>query len=271
MVGTSDELLPDRGPVAARRALEAADAVWVFDGRATVGVVVQRLLELAGFALMFQGALYGGLLVGQWVWVAVGLGVVLLAYESPVGRLAGAEPRRWRTRWRVTLVAVVMVLILLRGLGALGSWVAANDGVFPVGLAVVAGGYLLAPVARWVWSRHRPRGTTAWPDGAQAFAVLSVLARAQWVHPDRLSVLTGLPRDRSAAWVQACAARGLAVPAARGRVFLRNAEITAAGLTRLDAWTSELTRRAAGAQPWTESTAPTSADVIVDSSSSEVT
>ena len=135
MVGSPDDLLPDRGPVAARQALAAADALRIFDGRATVWVVVQRLLEVAGFVLIFLGALYGGMLVGQWVWVAVGLAVVVLAYEGPVAPLAGAEPKRWRTRWRVLLVAVVMVLILLRGMGALGSWVAANDLVFPVALA----------------------------------------------------------------------------------------------------------------------------------------
>jgi len=271
MAGSPDDLLPDRGPLAARQALAAADELRVFHGRATVGVVVQRSLEVAGFVLIAQGALYGGMLVGQWAWVLVGVGVVAFASEGPVGRLAGAEPRRWRTRWRVTLVAAAMVLILLRGMGALGSWVAANDRVFPAGLALVAVGYLLAPVARWAWSRRRAPGTTAWPDGAQAFAVLSVLAGAQWVHPDRLSVLTGLPRGRCDDWVRACAVRGLAVPAARGRVFLRKAEITPAGLDRLDVWTSELTRRAAGAQPWTDSTAPTSAEVIDDRSSSDVT
>jgi len=271
MLGSPDDLLPDRGPAAARQALAAAEQLRIFDGRATVWVVVQRLLEVAGFVLIFLGALYGGMLVGQWVWVAVGLAVVVLAHEGPVAPLAGAEPKRWRTRWRVVLVAAVMVLILLRGMRALGSWVAENDLVFPVGLVTVAVGYFLAPVVRWAWSRRRAPGTTAWPDGAQGFAVLSVLAGAQWVHPDRLSVLTGLPRDRCDDWVRACAVRGLAVPAARGRVFLRNAEITPAGLARLDAWTFELTRRAAGAQPWADSTAPTSPDVIVDSSSSDVT
>ena len=45
----------------------------------------------------------------------------------------------------------------------------------------------------------------------------------------------------------------------------------AAGLARLDAWTDLLRQRAAGAQPWTDSTAPTSADVSSDRSSSDVT
>ena len=163
-------------------------------------------------------------------------------------------------------------MILLDAMGALGSWPSAQrDRPLAVGLAVVAAGHLLAPVVRWAWSRRRPRGTTAWPDGAQAYAVLSVLARAQWVHPHRLSLLTGLPLDRCDEWVRACAVRGLAVPAGRGRVFSRNAEITPRGLARLDRWTAELTSRAAGAQPCTDSTAPTSADVTSDRSSSEVT
>ncbi|HET7821243.1 MAG TPA: hypothetical protein VFL10_06930, partial [Ornithinibacter sp.] len=115
---------------------------------------------------------------------------------------------------------------------------------FVVGAAVLAVCYLAAPVVRWLWSRRRPRGATVWPDGAQAYAVLTVLSRAEWVHPDRLAVLTGLPRDRCDAWLRACAVRGLATTARRA-FLMRNAEITAGGRARLAQWDSELATRAA--------------------------
>jgi hypothetical protein len=140
-----------------------------------------------------------------------------------------------------------------------------------IGWAVVAACYLLAPVVRWLWSLHRPQDTTTWPDGAQAYAVLAVLARVRCMHPDRLATLTGLPRERCDEWVAACAVRGLAVRAGRRRGLLRNAEITAAGLARLDAWTAELSARAASAQPCTDSTAPTSPAVSSERSASDVT
>ena len=101
--------------------------------------------------------------------------------------------------------------------------------------------------------------------------MLSVVARVQWMHRVRLAELTGMSVDQCDAWVGACTARRLVVPAARRAILTRHPEITAAGRARLDAWTSELTRRSAGAQPWTDSTAPTSAEVSSDRSSSEVT
>ena len=103
MVGTPDEMLPDRGPVAAAEALRAAGELRVFDGHATAWLVAQRVLEIAAVAMIFVGVVFGSILVGQWVWVAVGLGVLLFAWEGPVSRRAGAEPLRWPTRrpgWR---------------------------------------------------------------------------------------------------------------------------------------------------------------------------
>jgi len=76
--------------------------------------------------------------------------------------------------------------------------------------------------------------------------VLSVPCRVQWMHPDRRAVLTRMSQEQCDAWVAACAARGLVVPAARRWVLLRHAELTASGLAWLDAWTVEFTRRAAG-------------------------
>lgn len=272
MAGTVDELLPDRGPVAAKQALRAAAEIRVWDGRATVWLMAQRLLEIAGFVMLLGGVVLGSVLVGQWVWIVGGAAVLLLAWEGPLGRRAGAEPRRWPTRWRAALVTVGLVAVVLAAAGVLGSRAVEDDGGVAVDpLLAIAGCYLLAPVVRWAWSRRRPHGLTAWPDGAQAYAVLAVLARVQWMHPDRLATLTGLPRERCDEWVAACAARGLAVTAARRWVLLRNPEVTAAGLARLDAWTAELTDRAAAAQPCTDSTAPTKAEVSSDRSSSDVT
>ena len=94
---------------------------------------------------------------------------------------------------------------------------------FVVGAAALAACYLVAPRSCAGCGRVAgPRGATAWPDGAQAYAVLAVLSRAQWVHPDRLAVLTGLPRDRCDEWLRACAARGLATTAARRAFLMRN-------------------------------------------------
>ena len=59
MVGTPDEMLPDRGPQAADEALRAADELRVFDGRATAWLVLQRLLEMTGFTIFFGGVLFG--------------------------------------------------------------------------------------------------------------------------------------------------------------------------------------------------------------------
>jgi len=236
-------MLPDRGPQAADEALRASAELRVFDGRATAWLVLQRLLEVAGFAMFFGGVLFGSVLVGQWVWICAGVGVTLFAWEGPVGRRAGAEPLRWPTSWRVTLVAAGVVAILASAVLPVASQDSSPSG-FVVGAAVLAVCYLVAPVVRWLWSRRRPGGATAWPDGAQAYAVLTVLSRAQWVHPDRLAVLTGLPRDRCDEWLRACAARGLATPAARRAILMRHAEITPSGRARLARWNAELVDRA---------------------------
>jgi ferrous iron transport protein A len=97
------------------------------------------------------------------------------------------------------------------------------------------------------------------------------VAGSRWVHPERLVVLTGMSRERCDEWLRACAARGLATPAARRAILMRHAEITASGLARLARWNAELTTRAALAQPWTASTAPTSPEVSSPRSWSDVT
>ncbi len=271
MVGIDDELT-DRGPEAAEQALRAAGEIRMFDGRATAWFVAQRLVEIAGFAMVFTGVFHGSILVGQWVWGGVGVGVLLFAYEGPVARRAGAEPLRWRARWRVALVTGAIVLVLLSSMEVLGSWAATpNDSTQVAAAVVLALCYLCAPVVRWMWWRRRPQGVTPWPDGAQFYAVLSVLARAQWVHIDRLAELTGLPRDRCDEWVRACAARGLVRPDTRTRLPARQLSITAGGVARVAQLNIELAARAGDAQPCTASTAPTSPAVSSDRSSSDVT
>lgn len=249
MVGTPDEMLPDRGPEAADEALRASAELRVFDGRATAWLVLQRLLEVAGFTMFFCGVLFGSVLVGQWVWIGAGVGVTLFAWEGPVSRRAGAEPLRWPTRWRVTLVAAGVVAILASIVLPVSSQDSpGGPSGFVVGAAALAACYLVAPVVRWLWSRRRPRVATAWPDGAQAYAVLTALSRAQWVHPDRLAVLTSMPRDRCDEWLRACAVRGLATTAARRAFVMRNAEITDRGRARLAQWDTELAARAVEAR-----------------------
>ena len=215
----------------------AADAVWVFDGRATGG---------SGCSAAVRADVQGpwGPLVGS------GYGPWAGVFVRAGGRSRSSSGAH---RWRVTL---------WRSCGRPAREPARVGRTCSRSLAVWR-----LPLACRALGRD---GTTAWPDGAQAFAVLSVLARAQWVHPDRLSVLTGLPRDRSALGCRP--ARHVVSPYRRlvgaCSCATRRSPRPASPARRVDA---ELTRRAAGAQPWTESTAPTSADVIVDSSSSEVT
>ncbi len=217
------------------------------------------------------GVLAGSVLVGQWVWIVLGAGTLLLAFEGPTTRLAGAEPRRWPTRRRVAgfaaVGAAVVVLAIVSPLlpSSTGNWSQLGT------LMVLALSYFLAPVVRWAWSLRRVGGATPWAAGAQAYAVLSVLARVQWMHRVRLAELGGMSLEQCDACLGACAARGLVVRPARRGFLTRHPEITSAGLARLDVWTIELTERAAHAQPCTDSTAPTSPDVSSDRSSSDVT
>ncbi len=87
-------MLPDRGHVAAQQALRAVGGIPVWDGRATAGLVAQRMVEVAGGAMILVAVVFGSVLVGGWAWITPGLLVVLFASEGPVGRLAGGEPRR---------------------------------------------------------------------------------------------------------------------------------------------------------------------------------
>jgi hypothetical protein len=271
MVGTPDEMLPDRGALAARQALAAAAGLRVFDARTTAWLVVQRLLEVVGMSALLLGIAFGSVLVGRWVWIVLGAGALLLALEGPTARLAGAEPRNWPTRWRLGLVAALMVAVVVVGILTRNSSTGTGSGSPLVGYGLLVTCYLVAPVVRWALSSRQGAGAAPWPDGAQAYAVLSALARVQWMHRVRLAQLTGMTLEQCDAWVGACASRGLVAQGASRGILTRHPEITAQGLARLTAWTDLLQQRAAGAQPWTDSTAPTSADVSSDRSSSDVT
>ena len=136
---------------------------------------------------------------------------------------------------------------------------------------VIAACYLLAPVVRWLGSLRRRQGTTPWPDGAQGYAVLAVLARVQSMHPDRLATLTGLPRCGATSGWRPARREGSRFPPRGGAASCAERADHRGGLGRLDAWTVELTARAARAQPCTDSTAPTSPDVSSARSASDVT
>lgn len=274
MVGTEDVLLPDRGPDAARQALAAARAVRVFDGRATVWLLLTRAIEVAGLALAASVALWGvglGRVGSGWA-LALGFAIVLLAGQSPLSHLAGAEPQQWPTRWRVGLFLAAVALVLL---SVWRGWPSTSLPVDPVVLVwvVVLTGYLLSPIVRWAGGRARARGAglTPWPEGAEAYAVLSVLGCARWVHADRLAALAGMYPVRGDEWADACAKRGLVLTGRRRTLFARGTEITPLGRRVLGEWTRELEARASAAQSWTSSTAPTSPDVSSARSSSEVT
>ena len=265
-------LLPDRGPDAARRALAAAAAVRVFDGRATAWLVVARATEVPVLALLVVAMVDPDRLAGPWFWWALGV-LVLVAIAQPLGRVAGAEPRLLTTRRRVALTSVGILLVVL-----VGRLDASSDREGPpVRVHLVAalglGCYVLAPAVRWARNRltHGRGPEPGWPEGAEAFAVLSVLAQARRVHPARLCALTGLLPVRCDEWVEACTRRGLALRGSRRTLFPRGSEITPLGLRRLEEWTAELEARAGGAQPWTSSTAPTSPADSTSRSSSEVT
>ena len=245
----TDALLPDGGGEAAHQALRAAEDVRAFDGPATAWLVVQRALEVVGMAMVLSGIAVGSVLVGPRVWIVVGLALLVVTWEGPMARWAGAEPRRWPLGRRVLAGTALLAAVVVVGIATSGSPIPTGDAPFVVGAAGAAACYLAAPVVRWAWSLRSPRRPVTWPEGAQAFAVLAVLSRVQWMHPDRLAELTHLPRQSCDEWVQACAARGLVVPAARRWGHLRHAEVTAGGRSRLAAWTAELTERAAGAAP----------------------
>ena len=77
---------------------------------------------------------------------------------------------------RVGVVTAVAVAILAgAALTDASQRSSGNGSGLVVGSAGLAVCYLVAPVVRWLWSRSRPRGAATWPDGAQAYAVLSVL------------------------------------------------------------------------------------------------
>ena len=150
---------------------------------------------------VLRGIVFGSVLVGQWVWIGAGAGVTLFAWEGPVGRRAGAEPLRWPTRWRVTLVTAGVVAILARA--CCPRFAGRRRPRVSWSGALVGRRYLLA---RWCAGCGRVR--RPWRDGVArrrtGLRGADRASRAQWVHPDRLAVLTGLPRDRCDEWCAAC-------------------------------------------------------------------
>lgn len=265
-----DHLLRVEDPAGARAALDAAERTVLVDGRATAWIVASRLATGAFYVALCAAVVRDVSLHEPWTFVPTWL---VLAMLAPVlvlqlfsARVVGLSPRagaRW-ARWAGPVSWTVLVV---------GFLVVRFDASWFVGL--LAAGVLVGSAAPVVqWRRAVRRAATSerrWPAGAEAYAVLSVLAQARWVHPDRLPALTGLLPVRCDEWVTACAARGLVVPGTRRVVFARGAEITARGRERLEEWTAELEARAAGAQPWTASTAPTSPAVSSPRSSSDVT
>ena len=280
-------MLPDRGPVSAQQALRAArrdPRVW--DGRATAWLVAQRLLEVVGLrdaprrdrrrerprSASGCGSSAGAALSAPRLG-GTGGSTGRRRATSPWPAPGGASASCGRPLHRDPLWNWVCRFALRMTLSP-----AATAGSRP-GFSSSAVGYLLTSDLGLVVVDHRgpwPWVRAAWPDGAQGYAVLSVLSRAQWVHPDRLSVLTGLSRDRCDDWrPRRGPAACLAVPRRAPEWGCRFAtprspgERAASCPSRLVCERPSSSRRAAVAlSRGPTRLAPTSADVIVARSSS---
>ena len=190
MVGSPDDLLPDRGAVAARQALAAAEE--------RAGVRRPRHGVARGAAAA-RGGRYGRPAAGDRstgaCWSASGCGS-WWAWAVAAARLRGSRWRASPARSRgagapaggsscssPSMVAVVVVGIVSRT-RSIGD-----------GQRVVRG----RAVRCWraATSSHRScggrgraagrAGATPWPDGARATPCCRCWRGAQWVHPDRLA------------------------------------------------------------------------------------
>ena len=267
--GSADDPSPDyllqvATPESARAALEADAAGIVLDGRATAwlmagqaGGLVVLLLVASVFVDTEQPRDIGP------IWVLLVAPVVLLAAAAE--RLAGISPPAvpWQLSLAVSTAAVTGALAVV--------WVSGEIAWGIVVFVAVLGLGGLAPLAgRWRGRRRGRRSSLAWPQGAQAFAILSVLDRVDTVAPSRLAVLAGIDPRTLDPWIDRLRSEW-ALSGGRRRHRLvgdQRVFITEPGRERLGRMRRHLEELA---QPCTSSTAPTSPDVTSARSSSEVT
>ena len=129
-------------------------------------------------------------------WLVLVVLALVLVLQPSCARMVGLTPRasaRW-ARW----AGPVSWTALVAGFLAIGF-----DPWWFVGL--LTAGVLVhgaVPVVRW--RRAVRRGASSecrWPRGAEAFAILSILARADSVAPDRLSAIAGLEPAAGERWL----------------------------------------------------------------------
>ena len=235
-----DPLLTVETPEAARAALDAATGTVLVDGRSTALVVAGRLVGL-GFFVVFVVALAEG--AGERTLTLVGLVAILVgSLFSVADRVVGVTYPS--LPWPLALALPTLLL----GVGLALLWLGADLRWFLGVSVVVLGLGCLVPVARWLRARDRhgvdgPR----WPQGAQAFAILSILERVASVTPSRLIQLAGLTPAAGEAWLDRLRSEQLLFGGRRRSRLIGDQAvfITQPGRERLARWRSELDHLAA--------------------------
>lgn len=238
------------GAASARAALTAADRVELVDARATAALVATRLLAGGGFLLLVAAvigdivppgdttALNGSPQVPLALAVAVALAAALL--DTVTTRWVGVTPasstRRgrwvWMTGWFALVVGFLIVQFDPRAFLA----------IFALGVVIHAA----VPALRWWRVRRHASSAVSWPTGAEAFALLSVLARVESITPDRLLGLAALPPVAGDRWLDRLRSEG-SVFGGRRRHWLLGDErvgLTVPGRQRLALMRGELERMA---------------------------
>ena len=240
-----DYLVAVADPAGARAALDTAERLVLLDGWATAWQVVDRL-AMAGFYVTLMVAAAdadadrGDSTLAWWV---VGLAAVLFVLVSSVcSRRVGMSLSGRERLLDVTAWGAVLAVVLWWSLVQPSS---RGVAVVPA-LLVVA--FALAPVVRWRRAIRRATGVEGWPPGAQAFALLSVLARAGAVAPDRLVALAGLTPVNGDRWIGRLRAEQAVIGGRRRHWVIgdERVRLTAPGHERLHRMREELERVAAG-------------------------
>lgn len=215
--------------------LDAATRAVLVDGRSTAWDVAGRVVGL-GFLVLVVVALDQG--AGERTVTLVFLVAILVGWLFSVAdRVVGVI--RPLLPWPSALALPTSLL----GGGLALLWLNADLRWFVgLGVAVLALG-CLAPVGRWLRARG-PRGADGprWPQGAQAFAILSILERVASAAPSRLIQLAGLTPEAGEAWLDRLRSEQLLFGGRRrSRLFGDEAVfITEPGRERLARWRSEL-------------------------------
>ncbi|MGL4175511.1 MAG: hypothetical protein ACRCSN_05485 [Dermatophilaceae bacterium] len=231
------ELLRIDAPAEAAAALHAADAVRLFDRRTAPWATLLRVLRIAPplpylYVLLTEDSTEQASTVALSVFLVLVV-VVVIPGQYLLERPAGAEPR---TRWGWYLVLVLALIALVVAAARWSSWLLVLAGL-------LAGAWVTAP-SRDLWRAGPP---TAWPAGSEAFATLTVLARASWVHPRRLAALTAMPEPVSRQWVAELARLGLVSYGGiwSGGSSRSGTQVSSAGRDQVARWRTHLEELAA--------------------------